>query len=126
MRRTELEFDKFAWTSVPKLAVIAVLLMGCLSIYSAAQQPGQKTFSSPEDASNALFTAIQSNDEKVMLEILGRDGKQIVSSGDEAEDAESRAKFVQKYQQLHRLVKSRTERPPCTSARRIGLRPYRW
>jgi Protein of unknown function (DUF2950) len=116
MRRTELEFDKFAWTSVPKLAVIAVLLMGCLSIYSAAQQPGQKTFSSPEDASNALFTAIQSNDEKVMLEILGRDGKQIVSSGDEAEDAESRAKFVQKYQQLHRLVKE----PDGTTTLYIG------
>jgi DUF2950 family protein len=104
MRRTELEFDKLAWTSVPKLAVIAVLLTGCLSIHSAAQQSGQKTFSSPEDASNALFTAIQSNDEKAMLEILGRDGKQVVSSGDEAEDAQTRAQFVQKYQELHRLL----------------------
>jgi hypothetical protein len=110
MRRTELEFDKLpwgnlSWTSVPKLAVIAVLLTGCLSIHSAAQQPGQKTFSSPEDASKALFMAIQSNDEKAMLDILGPDGKQIVSSGDEAEDAETRAKLTQKYQELHRLVK---------------------
>jgi hypothetical protein len=116
MRRTELKFDKFAWTSVPKLAVIAVLLTGCWSIRSAAQQPGQKMFSSPEDASNALFTAIQSNDEKAMLEILGRDGKQIVSSGDEAEDAESRAKFVRKYHQLRRLVKE----PDGTTTLYIG------
>jgi len=105
MRRTELKFDELAWTSVPKLAVIAVFLMACLSVRCLAQQPGQKTFSSPEDASNALFTAIQSNDEKAMLDILGPDGKQIVSSGDEAEDAETRAKLTQKYQELHRLVK---------------------
>jgi hypothetical protein len=70
-----------------------------------AQQPGQKTFSSPEDASNALVTAAQNNDEKAMLDILGPDGKQIVSSGDDTADAQSRANFVKRYQQMHRLVK---------------------
>jgi hypothetical protein len=40
-----------------------------------------------------------------MLDILGADGKQVVSSGDEAEDAESRANFAEKYQEMHRLVK---------------------
>ncbi len=70
-----------------------------------AQQTGQKTFSSAEDASNALVAAAKNNDEKAMLDILGPDGKQIVSSGDEAQDAESRANFVQKFQQMHRLVK---------------------
>jgi len=39
-----------------------------------AQQPGQKTFSSPEDASTALVAAAQSNDEKAMLDILGQTG----------------------------------------------------
>ena len=51
-----------------------------------------------------------------MLEILGPDGKQIVSSGDEAEDAETRAKFVQKYQEMHRLVKE----PDGTTTLYIG------
>jgi hypothetical protein len=81
-----------------------------------AQQAGQKTFSSPEDASNALVTAAQSNDEKAMLDILGPDGKQIVSSGDETEDAHSRANFVQRYQQMHRLVKE----PDGTTTLYIG------
>jgi hypothetical protein len=81
-----------------------------------AQQPGQKTFSSPEDASNALFTATQSNDEKAMLDILGPDGKQIVSSGDETEDAQSRANFAEKYQEMHRLVKE----PDGTTVLYIG------
>ena len=105
MRRTKLTFDKFQWANLPKLATVAVLLTVCFSARSMAQQTGQKTFSSPEDASNALVTAAQNNDEKAMLDILGPDGKQIVSSGDEAEDAESRANFVQKYQQMHRLAK---------------------
>jgi len=73
--------------------------------HSVAQQKGQKTFSSPEDASTALVTAAQNNDEEVLLEILGPNAKRIVSSGDEAEDAQSRANFVNKYQEMHRLVK---------------------
>jgi len=80
------------------------------------QQPDQKIFSSAEDASNALFTAAQNNNEKAMLDILGPDGRQIVSSGDDAEDAESRANFVQKYQQMHRLAKE----PDGTTTLYIG------
>ena len=103
MRRTKLNLDRFQWANLPILA--AVLLTACFPIRSMAQQRGQKTFSSPEDASNALVTAAQSNDEKALLDIFGPDGKQIVSSGDDAEDAESRANFVRRYQQMHRLVK---------------------
>ncbi|HKM48115.1 MAG TPA: DUF2950 domain-containing protein [Terriglobales bacterium] len=105
MRRTKLNFDKFHCANLPKLAVVALLLTVCFPTRSLAQQPGQKTFPSAAAASNALVTAAQSNDEKAMLEILGPEGKQIVSSGDDAEDAESRANFVQRYQEMHRLVK---------------------
>jgi hypothetical protein len=121
MRRAELKVDELAWsdlawTNLLRMVAVAILLAGCLSVRSAAQESGQKTFSSAEDASNALFMAIQSNDEKAMLEILGPDGKQIVSSGDEVEDTESRAKFAQKYQELHRLVKE----PDGTTTLYIG------
>ena len=116
MRRTKLNFDKFHWANLPKLAAVAILLTGCFPTRSMAQQPGQKTFSSAEEASNALVTAAQSNDEKAMLDILGPDGKQIVSSGDETEDAQSRANFVQRYQEMHRLVKE----PDGTTTLYIG------
>jgi hypothetical protein len=116
MRRTKLNFDKFHWANLPKLAMVALLLTVCFPTRSTAQQPGQKTFSSAEEASNALLAAAQSNDEKVMLEILGPDGKQIVSSGDETEDAESRANFVKRYQEMHRLVKE----PDGTTVLYIG------
>jgi hypothetical protein len=104
MRRTNVNSGKFHWPNLPKLAVAAILLTACFSSRSMAQQPGQKTFSSAEDASTALVTAAQNSDEKAMLDILGPDGKQIVSSGDDAEDAESRANFVRRYQEMHRLV----------------------
>jgi hypothetical protein len=105
MRRTKLNFDKFAWANVSKLAAIALLLAWCFPSASMAQQQGQKTFSSAEEASNALVTAAQSNDEKAMLDILGPEGKKIVSSGDDVEDAENRANFVRRYQDMHRLMK---------------------
>jgi hypothetical protein len=104
MRQSENSWSKFSWGNVSKLAAVGLMLTLWCSIPSAAQQRGQKTFSSPEEASNTLFTAMQSNDEKALLEILGPDAKQIVSSGDEAEDSNNRAMFVKKYQELHRLV----------------------
>src|SRR5208283_4517862 len=116
MRRTKLNFDGFQWANLSEFAVVAILVAACLPAASMAQQPGQKSFSSPEEAGNALLAAAQNNDEKAMLDILGPDGKQIVSSGDDAEDAQSRADFVQRYQQMHRLVKE----PDGTTVLYIG------
>jgi len=116
MRRTKLNFDQFHRSNISKVAAVVILLTGCFCARSMAQQPGQKTFPSAEDASNALVTAAQSNDEKAMLDILGPDGKQIVSSGDDAEDAESRANFVKRYEEMHRLVKE----PDGTTVLYIG------
>ena len=117
MRRTKLNLDKFHGANFLNLAVVAIVLAMCFpAARSVAQQPGQKTFSSAEEASHALVTAAQNNDEKAMLDILGPDGKQIVSSGDDAEDAESRANFVKRYEEMHRLVKE----PDGTTVLYIG------
>jgi Protein of unknown function (DUF2950) len=105
MRGRKPNFDKFDWTNLLEMAAVGILLAGGFPVRSVGQQQGQKTFSSPEEASNAFVTAAQSNDEKAMLDILGTDGKQIVSSGDETEDAQNRANFVERYREMHRLVK---------------------
>ena len=120
MRRTKLNAGRFHRANLVKLAAVATLLTGCFSIPSMAQQPGQKTFSSAEDASSALVTAMQNSDEKAMLDVLGQEGKQIVSSGDETEDAHSRANFVQCYQEMHRLVKE----PDGTTTLYIGAKNW--
>jgi hypothetical protein len=105
MQRTKLNFDKFHGANLPKLAVVGIVLAMCFSTGLMAEAAGQKTFSSAEEASKALVKAAESNDEKALLEILGPKGKRIVSSGDEAEDTESRATFVERYREMHRLVK---------------------
>jgi hypothetical protein len=116
MRRMKLYFNKYHWAHLPELAAVGILVTVCFPIRSMAQQQGQKTFSTAEDASNALVTAAQSNDEKVLLDILGPEAKRIVSSGDETEDNNARANFVQKYQEMHRLVKE----PDGTTTLYIG------
>jgi hypothetical protein len=105
MQRIKLNCDKLSGANKLILAAIAVGLTAGYSICAMAQQVHQKTFSSPEEACIALVTAAQKNDERAMLDILGPEGAKIVSSGDEAEDAESRARFVERYQQMHRLVR---------------------
>jgi hypothetical protein len=70
-----------------------------------AEPPGQRTFSSPAQASRALFLAAQADDERALLQIFGPDGKEIISSGDPVEDKSSREQFVRKYQEMNRLVK---------------------
>jgi len=118
-RRMKLNFDKFRWVNLAELATLAIFLTWWFP-RSMAQQPGQKTFSSPEAASKAFVMAARSNDERAMLDILGPDGKQIISSGDETEDAERRANFVQKYQEMHRLVRE----PDGTTTLYIGAKNW--
>ena len=113
---TRPNLNKSRWANFRKLAAVAILLTWCFPTRSMGQQHGQKTFSSSEDASNVLAAAAQSSDEKAMLEILGPNEKQIVSSGDEVEDALHRANFVKKYREMHRLVKE----PDGTTTLYIG------
>lgn len=116
MRQMNLYFDRSFWASFSKVVGVAIIAAVCFPVRALPQQRGQKTFSSPQDAGNAFFAAVQSNDEKAMLDILGPEGKKIVSSGDETADADSRANFEHKYQEMHRFVKE----PDGTTTLYIG------
>ena len=114
--KSEVRFEESPSSRFYKVVAVAILATVCFLPRASAQQPGQKTFSSSEDASSALVTATESNNEKALLDILGPDGEQIVSSGDDAEDTHSRANFAEKYRQMHRLVKE----PDGTTVLYIG------
>jgi hypothetical protein len=94
-----------------KVAVLVALSLGCSFAPLFAQQPGQRTFVSPEDAGSALFAAMQAQDEQsaLPLGILGPAGKDILSSGDPEEDADARTSFVVRYQEMHRFVREPNE-----------------
>jgi hypothetical protein len=85
------------------LVTVPLLVMG-YSQLSLAQKSGPKTFSSPGEASSALFQAVQNGDEEAVESILGA-GKEVTSSSDEIEDKLERERFSQKYQEMHRLVR---------------------
>jgi hypothetical protein len=106
--------------AVGEFAALVVFVAGCFPAISLAQEPGQKTFQSAEEASSSLIAAMQSKNEKVLLEFLGPDGKQIISSGDEVEDLHTRAEFVQRYMEMHRLVNE----PDGTTVLYIGARNW--
>jgi hypothetical protein len=106
--------------SFPRSAAFAFLLAAGFPTLVMAQQKGQKTFASPEAASSALVKAAQDNDEPAMIEILGPGGRDLVASGDDTEDASNRANFVQRYQEMHRLVKE----PDGTTTLYIGARNW--
>ena len=84
------------------LAFTLLVVGHAQSSFGQTSQP--KTFSSPSEASSALFQAVQSEDEQAVEAILGA-GNEVTSSSDEVEDKLEREQFSQKYQEMHRLVR---------------------
>ncbi len=88
------------------LAILVLLAAGHAGPSLAqppAPQHSQETFPSVEAASNALYSAVQHNDERAVMRILGGK-KELVSAGDAVLDKLEREQFAQKYQEMHRLV----------------------
>src|SRR5271167_4601178 len=86
-----------------RVSLISAFLLGLMPMMMA-QQPGQKTYASPEEASQALYAAAQSGDKAALLEVFGPEGSQIISSGDEVQDQNTRDQFVGRYQEMHRVA----------------------
>jgi len=94
----------FVSTVLLMLLLSGLLLVAGFAGSSFAQDSQPKTFSSPGEASDALFQAAQKEDEAALEAILGA-GKEVTSSSNEEEDKLEREQFCQKYQEMHRLVR---------------------
>jgi DUF2950 family protein len=103
----------------PVSGMLVGLALALLSIgqaqLSLSQTLQPKTFSSPGEASNALFQAVKDGDEQTLEAILGG-GKEVTSSGDEVEDKLEREQFGKKYKEMHRLF----QEPDGTTVLYIG------
>ena len=81
------------------------ILLCLLSAYPcAAQQGNEKTFASPGDAVLALYNAAKSNDGQALASIFGSNAKEILHTGDDVADQNTRTTFVSRYDQMHRVV----------------------
>src|SRR3954470_4149272 len=75
----------------------AIAAMALLSSASLAQQ----AYPSPEDAAAALAAAVKAGTTSGILKVLGKDGQDIVESGDDVADAEARQRFLSGYDARH-------------------------
>jgi len=98
--------DRFEWKKFIWLVALvgSELCLGSLFAPAFAQQAGQQTFSSTEDAGRALFNAMKAPDDHALLAVFGAAGNDIVSSGDPIEDLDARTNFAAKYEEMHRFV----------------------
>ena len=87
------------------IAFAAIAVFAGTPDRAQAQQPGQKTFASSAEACAALVKAVEQEGNSSLVEILGPTAKQIISAGDEVEDRNSQRQFVEKYREMHRLVR---------------------
>jgi len=87
------------------LTVVAALAAG---LQAAAPKENQQTFATPQEAAQALIDATEHNDTATLLKVLGPDGKDIVVSGDPAEDTKHRAEFARSAHQKLRIDQDNT------------------
>src|SRR5690349_12068483 len=85
---------------VRSLAGLAAIVGLGLLIPSAH---AQQSFNSPDDAAAALVAAVKSGMRQDVLKVLGAEGEDIVNSGDDVADADTRNKFVSAYDAKHSL-----------------------
>ncbi len=114
MRTNNLKLDGFKnFTRTMGCGFASVMLLLLLSGWllltgfagsSFAQDLKPRMFASPGAASEALFQAVQNDDEPALDAILGA-GKDVTSSGDDLQDKTEREQFTEKYQEMHRLVR---------------------
>ena len=64
----------------------------------------QQTYKTPETAVDALVAAARSGDQKATLTVLGRDGEDIISSGDNVFDDAVRQRFIASYDAKHQIA----------------------
>ena len=77
----------------PTWFLAACLVFGTRLLH-AAPKDAQRTFATPLEAVQATIDAAERNDTAALLLLFGPDGKDIVESGDPAQDADHRAEFV--------------------------------
>ena len=80
--------------SITKSLILPATLATALTLLNAIAQDSQETFATPQEAAQALVNAATQNDTVGLLKLFGPSGKDIVQSGDAADDKAARAEFA--------------------------------
>jgi hypothetical protein len=80
-----------------------VVMVPLLGLLPAAGTASQTTFKSPQDAVDAIVTAIKADKTDALVSILGPEGQKLASSGDPVADEAARTRFATAYDEGHEL-----------------------
>jgi Protein of unknown function (DUF2950) len=86
------------------LAMLTSLTAAIFIAASASVAMAQEDYQTPQAAVDALVATAKSGDQKAALVVLGRDGEDIISSGDKVSDDAVRARFVASYDAKHQIT----------------------
>jgi len=82
----------------------AILIVAWALIVGSSPALAQQDYKTPQDAVDALVATARSGDQKAALVVLGREGEDIISSGDKVSDDAVRARFVTSYDAKHQIM----------------------
>jgi len=86
-----------------KMLTAVFLLAMSVSFVAPSIALAQQDYKSPQDAAEALAATARTGDPKEALVVLGRDGEDIISSGDKVSDEAVRKRFVASYDVKHQI-----------------------
>lgn len=91
-------------SNATRLTAATVLSLGLL-----AAQTNQRTFASPKEAAQATMEAAEHNDTAALLKLFGANGKDIVESGDPAQDKANREEFAKRAHASIQIIQDPTD-----------------
>ena len=98
---------KYAFQRSQTLLLLSLFATSvCGAAFAASQAGAQQTFTSPGQAVHALFVAVKADNQSELQHLFGPGSEILINSGDAEQDAHNRQTFVEKYQQVHRLVRN--------------------
>ena len=88
-----------ALNSLHRAVLPSIMALALLTSASQAQQ----AYPTPEDAVAALAAAVKSGTKTAILKVLGDSAEDVLESGDEVADAETRQRFLSAYDARHSI-----------------------
>jgi hypothetical protein len=90
--------------------IVLCLPASAMAAGAAFHKPAQQTYATPDEAVAALVDAARHGNARQLEAVLGPGSGKLINSGDAIADTESRARFLNAYDQQHKLVPSGTDR----------------
>jgi len=87
-----------------KFLTPAIVVVALAQVLAPAQAWAQQDYKTPQAAVDALVGAAKAADQKAVLDVLGHNGEDIVSSGDKVADDNARQNFVASYEAKHAIT----------------------